>query len=1177
MCGTLLSARVPAATSKAHKVNVTSMAALLLAARKSSSVQRFVFLSTSELYYTGTGEGAIRMKEWYHKPSRAFLAESRPKDMAARGEWSALPMARQQGTAYAATKLRAEYLVQKAHLDGLSTVVLRPAPVLSGIGDADEVRAEDAPPLDERLLPLLSARRLLSLLAHRKLPLVGDGSACADVTHADNVAHAVALALRAKHETVSGRTYNVSADEPVRIVPLLQQLCERLTLPPPSAARSATSAWLRALLREAAAVAFRFVVRAPYESPTAAPSLRSLDVACLARHRLIDAAAAKRDLGYSPLVSTQEAVRRFADDVQRTMPPEMRQQFEAQLEAAKLKALGEEGLAKAKEVEKSKPPPPPPRTAAFDPAAGAPPPSAVSALREWAQRAPDRPALLFTRIALPSTLRRRVTLVTYLSLLLLCVVLEVIFAAREHAHRHELQRVASQPAEWDEAEDGRWEPHREPRPFGYRTLFRRATFTGVSDKLLLVLLALLLRLYFHPHRTPNHLRLLKTTWHALSYMQLASIVASMAHGLRKAGVQRGSTVFVLYESPTKAHAFALTLALQAVGATVIEGEPLTLGWRAYCKAVADARPDFVLSSRRVRLLLALLRPLSLLRLLPCAVPSGYRWARAAGLLTRSASGAIYLNNDELAEALPDPDDDAVAALRLGANDRAVWVSGGESGTRSGGAGGVAAILTPLPILHWMLRERARVYGEAAIARHRAAAQAKAAARAAAGLPPVEEEEGGEGGEGGEAGSRGAAAGPMMLGLGGCAVDAARWVSLHTLDGYAQHDLAYGACAALHPMGAHDPAANMEPALLHSMVNRLGATVLSAPPAVWRRLVAMLPAGALRSVCLPLTSGAYLPPHVFVSSNALMPAAKPPASSSCASSFASSFGLLAVYSSPEGLPFAACTSSDVLGGAAGIVGGKGVCVGRPLASGAAPGVSPGVYLDREVWATPGAPEAPRTHLANHKLMEAGSASPYAAVGAKPDPADVYGEIVISRPPAQGTPSRAAPAIAEVRTGEVGSIDATGRLWLHGRVSELVRTASMGTVPALDVESVVGATGLVRWAALVSAPLSSSASAAVLVVSLALTHPITGAPLKWGAEVRCDLREALKRSRWLPLSGSLRLLEFKGATPTDSATSSRLDRPLLRRWAAEALRGIGPEALKLDDRNDSLAMLKRNKVM
>ena len=27
--------------------------------------------------------------------------------------------------------------------------------------------------------------------------------------------------------------------------------------------------------------------------------------------------------------------------------------------------------------------------------------------------------------------------------------------------------------------------------------------------------------------------------------------------------------------------------------------------------------------------------------------------------------------------------------------------------------------------------------------------------------------------------------------------------------------------------------------------------------------------------------------------------------------------------------------------------------------------------------------------------------------------------------------AAPAIAEVRTGEVGSIDATGRLWLHGR--------------------------------------------------------------------------------------------------------------------------------------------------
>ena len=112
-------------------------------------MQRFVHLSTSELYYTGTGEGAIRMKEWYHKPTKAFLRESRPKDMAARGEWSALPFTPKQSSAYTVTKLRAEYLVQRANLDGLATVVLRPAPVLSGLGDADEVSTEDAPPPDE--------------------------------------------------------------------------------------------------------------------------------------------------------------------------------------------------------------------------------------------------------------------------------------------------------------------------------------------------------------------------------------------------------------------------------------------------------------------------------------------------------------------------------------------------------------------------------------------------------------------------------------------------------------------------------------------------------------------------------------------------------------------------------------------------------------------------------------------------------------------------------------------------------------------------------------------------------------------------------------------------------------------------------------------------------------------
>jgi len=87
----------------------------------------------------------------------------------------------------------------------------------------------------------------------------------------------------------------------------------------------------------------------------------------------------------------------------------------------------------------------------------------------------------------------------------------------------------------------------------------------------------------------------------------------------------------------------------------------------------------------------------------------------------------------------------VATLLIGANDRAVWVSGGAGGG-SGGAGGVRSVATPLPILHWMLRERARAYGGVTCARHTATAAITTAASSSA----------------------------------AAAFDSARWVSLHFL-------------------------------------------------------------------------------------------------------------------------------------------------------------------------------------------------------------------------------------------------------------------------------------------------------------------------------------------------------------------------------------------------------------
>merc|ERR1712159_619609 len=103
-------------------------------------------------------------------------------------------------------------------------------------------------------------------------------------------------------------------------------------------------------------------------------------------------------------------------------------------------------------------------------------------------------------------------------------------------------------------------------------------------------------------------------------------------------------------------------------------------------------------------------------------------------------------------------------------------------------------------------------------------------------------------------------------------------------------------------------------------------------------------------------------------------------------------------------------------------------------------------------------------------------------------------IIRQPQAEGAASKAKP----LRTVDIGSVDSAGRLWVHGHLADAVRVVPAGTVPPLDMESATMATGLVRWCALVSAPLAMSASATVLVVCLARVNPYNGQELKWEPE-------------------------------------------------------------------------------
>jgi acyl-CoA synthetase (AMP-forming)/AMP-acid ligase II len=378
----------------------------------------------------------------------------------------------------------------------------------------------------------------------------------------------------------------------------------------------------------------------------------------------------------------------------------------------------------------------------------------------------------------------------------------------------------------------------------------------------------------------------------------------------------------------------------------------------------------------------------------------------------------------------------------------------------------------------------------------------------------------------------------LAALGRCSFEGARWVSLHVHGHYVLHDVALGGCALLHPFAIDAPHANICPHAVHSLVNRFNVSTIVAPPTVWYRLATSLPSGALRAIALPMCVGATPPELALLrDTEQLLRPASPP------SSLFAADGLVAVSSSAEGIPLAVCTAAAAHDPTiiARVAHGDGACAGTPLASAR-------LRIDR------------------------GSGSG----------ADV-GEIVIVGPEldeassGQG-PSRtsAAGAGGDMRTGESGSLDAAGRLWMHGRLADFVRTASSGMVPPLDVESVVMGSGLLRWCALVGAPLAVSASATVLIVNLAGSHPHDRTPLKWGPELRITLRETLLRSRFAALAGTVRILQHAATCPTEKTFGWSIDREALRVWAVQTLRGIGVEQLRLDDKLDSVERLKRRKA-
>jgi nucleoside-diphosphate-sugar epimerase len=186
------------------------------------------------------------------------------------------PYPRTWMSVYSHTKKLGEDLTNEARDRGLQTVILRPKAIFG--------------PGDRALLP-----RLLLASRQGRLPQVGDGRNLVDLTYVDNVVHAVCLALTA--DRAIGRTYLITNDEHVPLWELIRDVLRRL----------GASAALRARpYRLVYAVAAMLELKARLFGGE--PLLTRYTTAVLGRTQTYDISAARRDLGYAPLVSVAEGV-----------------------------------------------------------------------------------------------------------------------------------------------------------------------------------------------------------------------------------------------------------------------------------------------------------------------------------------------------------------------------------------------------------------------------------------------------------------------------------------------------------------------------------------------------------------------------------------------------------------------------------------------------------------------------------------------------------------------------------------------------------------------------------------------------------------------------------------------------------------------------------------------------
>ncbi|MBP2414104.1 acyl-coenzyme A synthetase/AMP-(fatty) acid ligase/pimeloyl-ACP methyl ester carboxylesterase [Arthrobacter stackebrandtii] len=287
---------------------------------------------------------------------------------------------------------------------------------------------------------------------------------------------------------------------------------------------------------------------------------------------------------------------------------------------------------------------------------------------------------------------------------------------------------------------------------------------------------------------------------------------------------------------------------------------------------------------------------------------------------------------------------------------------------------------------------------------------------------------------------------------------------------------------------------------------IDATVVFASPAALVNVVAtaaQLSAGqakALAAVELVLSAGAPLGIPLLEKVQALAPNA----------------ALHTPYGMTEALPV---TDIDLPGiRAAGA--GNGVCVGRPV-SGATVAIAP-VAADGSVALQPS--------------FDAG----------------VTGEVLVRAPHVKArydrlwvTEQHSISIPGWHRTGDVGHLDAGGRLWVEGRMEHILATPSGVRTPVAAEQAAEQLPSVARAAVVGVGPAGTQAAVAI-VETVPAARRSGLAPFWLAAAVRAAVSAA---GVDLPLSAVLVI----DTMPTDVRHNSKIDRAALSRWAARMLAG------------------------